>query len=86
MPNFESGVHHFIHVEATVCMHFPVDLRGRADVSCNQCEFLRRSSKSCALNGRIVQYPEHYVGADCPFLPYLEAISAADESEKENEP
>ena len=68
MPNFETGISRFIHVEATVCMDFPVDVKGREDISCNQCRFLRRSSRSCALTGSIVQYPEHYVGADCPFM------------------
>lgn len=66
MANFESGVKSYIHAQATVDIFFPVDLKGNADISCNQCYYFRRQSRSCALNGEICQYPERYVGDSCP--------------------
>lgn len=69
MGNFETGVAAYIHARATVDVWFPVDHRGSADVSCNQCRFYRRSSRSCSLNDAICAYPERYVGEDCPLEP-----------------
>lgn len=66
MANFESGVKSYIHAQAIVDIFFPVDLKGYADISCNQCYYFRRQSRSCALNGEICQYPERYVGDSCP--------------------
>lgn len=66
MASFESGVASYIHAQAKVDVFFPVDARGNADISCNQCYYFRRQSRSCALNGEICQYPEKYVGASCP--------------------
>ena len=69
MSNFESGVASYIHAQATVDVYFPVDHRGNADISCEQCYYYRRQSRSCALNGEIVQYPTKYVGSCCPLKP-----------------
>ena len=66
MANFESGVASYIHAQAKVDVFFPVDRRGNADISCNQCFYFRRSYKTCGLNGEVCQYPEKYVGASCP--------------------
>lgn len=66
MAYFETGVASYIKTQAAVTVYFPVDFKGNADVSCNQCRFYRRQSRSCALNGEVVQYPERYVGVDCP--------------------
>ena len=66
MASFDSGVASYIHAQAKVDVYFPVDARGNADISCNQCYYFRRQSRSCALNGEICQYPEKYVGASCP--------------------
>jgi len=66
MANFESGVASYIHARAVIDVFFPVDHRGNADISCNQCYYFRRQSRSCALNGEICQYPEHHVGDFCP--------------------
>lgn len=66
MASFDSGVASYIHAQAKVDVFFPVDARGNADISCNQCYYFRRQSRSCALNGEICQYPEKYVGASCP--------------------
>lgn len=66
MANFDNGIASYIVAEAVVKTFFPVDFKGNADISCNQCEFYRRQSKICGLNGKICQYPERYVGASCP--------------------
>ena len=66
MANFDSGVASYIHAQAKVDVFFPVDRRGNADISCNQCFYFRRSYKTCGLNGEVCQYPEKYVGASCP--------------------
>lgn len=66
MANFDSGVASYIHAQAKVDVFFPVDSRGNADISCNQCYYFRRSYKTCGLNGEVCQYPEKYVGASCP--------------------
>lgn len=66
MANFDSGVASYIHAQAKVDIFFPVDFKGNADISCNQCYFFRRSYKTCGLNGEVCQYPEKYVGASCP--------------------
>lgn len=66
MANFESGVASYVHARATVDIWFPVDAKGNADISCNQCYYYRRQSRSCALNGEICQYPEKWVGSHCP--------------------
>ena len=66
MGNFDSGVASFIKATTTVTVYFPVDKKGTADISCCQCDYFRRQSQSCALNGKICAYPTKYVGACCP--------------------
>lgn len=75
---FDSGVSAYIHARAEVDVYFPVDRRGSADVSCNQCRFFRRSYRSCGLNGAVCEYPDKFVGGACP----LEII---DTEEKQHE-
>lgn len=65
MP-FDSGVTEYIKATATVEVYFPVDSKGNAFICCENCEFFRTASKSCALNGRVVAFPSKYVGAFCP--------------------
>ena len=69
MAHFESGVSSYVHASAIVDVFFPVDRHGNADISCEQCYYYRRQSRSCALNGEIVQYPTKYVGSSCPLQP-----------------
>lgn len=63
---FESGVASYVDGVAMVRVHFPVDARGVADISCKQCYYYRSTTRRCALNGQIVEYPEKYVGSQCP--------------------
>jgi hypothetical protein len=66
MANFDSGVASFISGHCEIEVNFPVDDRGRADISCNQCPYYGRSSKTCQLNKQVVHYPEKYTGFNCP--------------------
>jgi len=66
MANFDSGVAEYIHANAEVTVHFPVDGRGNADVCCYQCKYFRRNYQTCGLNGAICEYPQKYVGSECP--------------------
>lgn len=66
MPNFESGVASYIKGRCLVEVNFPVDTKGRSDVSCNQCPYYGRSSKTCQLNKEVVHFPEKYIGVNCP--------------------
>ena len=79
MGKFDSGVARYIKTMATVTVSFPVDWRGSADISCKHCPYYVRATQRCALNQAVVNYPERYVGAECP----LELIE--EETEKEND-
>lgn len=65
MP-FDSGVKDYIKGTATVSVCFPVDFKGNADVCCMQCFFYRESSRRCSLTGAVSEYPQRYVGSNCP--------------------
>ena len=71
MPDFETGIKRYVIGRAVVENYFPVDFKDRPDISCTQCRFFRRSSSTCALNGAVCQYPDKYVGMDCP-LQFVE--------------
>lgn len=62
----ESGVSGYINGYATVEVHFPVDLKGNADVNCRQCWYFRRTYSTCGLNGEVCEYPDKYIGSKCP--------------------
>lgn len=64
--SFDSGVASYVHGKATVDVYFPVDGRGNADISCQQCFFFREASRRCGLTGQISEYPTKYVGSHCP--------------------
>ena len=81
MARFESGVKDYIHARATVEVLFPVDWRGQADISCNQCFYFRRNYQTCGLNGEVCQYPNKYVGDACPLEPYEETNNNMEECE-----
>lgn len=78
MSNFDSGVAAYIKGRCLVEVNFPVDSRGHADISCNQCPYYGRTSKTCQLNKQVVNFPEKYVGACCP-------LELAEEIEEEHE-
>lgn len=66
MAYFESGVPEYITAHATVEVHFPVDFKGAADISCKMCPYFSPSRRTCQLNKQICEYPEKYVGSMCP--------------------
>lgn len=66
MADFESGVASYVIGQATVKVGFPVDIKGNADIACKHCRFYVKATQRCALNQEIVNYPEKYVGANCP--------------------
>lgn len=66
MADFDTGVASYIMAEATVRVGFPVDHQGNAHICCQQCRFYRRNYRNCGLNSEIVEFPEHYVGSNCP--------------------
>ncbi len=72
MANFDSGVSKYIKGRATVIVGFPVDWRGNAEIACKHCQFFINATRRCALNQEIVNYPERYVGENCPLEPVEE--------------
>lgn len=66
MTGFDSGVASYIKAYAVVEVFFPVDDKGRADISCKQCPYYSKASRICRLNGRLIAYPETHVGQYCP--------------------
>lgn len=72
MANFDSGVARYIKARAVVEVNFPVDWKGNADIACKHCPFYVRATQRCGLNQSIVNYPEKYVGEDCPLQEVTE--------------
>lgn len=72
MPCFDDGVSKYIKARAVVEVGFPVDWRGNADISCKQCPYYVRATQKCALNQAVVNFPEKYVGSECPLVPVEE--------------
>lgn len=66
MANFDSGVKAYIVGECTVKVHFPIDWKDNADVSCCQCKFFSRNSGLCNLTKEISEYPEKFIASTCP--------------------
>lgn len=72
MANFDSGVARYIKARAVVEVNFPVDFKGREEIACKHCPFYIRATQRCALNQEIVNYPEYYIGYNCPLQPIEE--------------
>ena len=66
MPNFDSGVATYVKSYAVIEVNFPVDEKGKADISCKQCPYLSVTNRICQLNKKPVAYPDRYVGQYCP--------------------
>lgn len=66
MPIFDSGVYAYVYGTATVKVAFPVDSHGNPYVRCVYCEYFSRSSNRCKLNGSLCEFPEKYIGSNCP--------------------
>lgn len=74
MANFDSGVARYIKARAVVSVSFPVDWKGNADIACKHCPFFVRATQRCGLNQAIVNYPDHYVGEECPLEEVTEDV------------
>lgn len=66
MADFSSGVSGYIHASAVITVHFPIDSRGNADISCRQCPYLSSNERMCQLNKEPVAFPNKFVGDFCP--------------------
>ena len=66
MPRFDDGVKGYVKATATVEVHFPIDWRGSVEIACKHCPFYVRSQQRCGLNQSVVNFPDKYVGTDCP--------------------
>ena len=66
MANFDTGVARYIKTRAVVEVGFPVDHRGSVEIACKHCPFYYRSQQRCGLTQTVVNYPERYVGSECP--------------------
>lgn len=69
MANFDSGVKRFIKAKVTLEVGFPVDWKDNAEIACKHCNFFVRATQRCGLTQTIVNFPERYVGIDCPLVP-----------------
>ena len=72
MSDFSSGVKRYIKARAVVEVNFPVDWRDKEEVACKHCQFYVRATQRCGLNQEVVNYPEYYVGYECPLEPVEE--------------
>ena len=77
MARFDDGVSKYIKTRAVVEVSFPVDWRGSVEIACKHCKFYDRAKQRCWLNQQVVNFPDKFVGSECP----LEAV----EEDKENE-
>lgn len=77
MGRFDSGVKRYIKARAIVEVGFPVSWRDSTEIACKHCPFYERAKQKCWLNGQVVNFPDQFVGSECP----LEAI---EEGENEN--
>ena len=72
MANFDSGVKRYIKACAIVEVNFPVDWHDKEEIACKHCPFYVRTTQRCGLNQEIVNYPDYYVGYNCPLEPIEE--------------
>ena len=67
---FSNGVKAYVKARAVVEVNFPIDWNDKAHIACVHCKFYRGSSiqHKCGLNGEVVNFPERYVGSECPLI------------------
>lgn len=74
MASFESGVKRYIVAEAKVRVYFPVSWKDEASIACVHCPHYRNTYRKCGLNDSIVNFPERYVGSECPLEEVVENV------------
>lgn len=66
--SLDSGIKGFVTATATVKVKFPIDWNDRDYIRCAKCPYLYNNDRTCMLNKKPVQFPDRYVGADCPLI------------------
>lgn len=66
MANFDSGVKGYVRAHAVVEVAFPIDWRGSVEIACKHCQFFDRAKMRCNLNQQVVNFPDKFVGDQCP--------------------
>ena len=66
MASFDTGVAGYVRTAAVVRVNFPIDFRGNEAIACIHCLYLSSNMRICQLNKAVVDYPEKYVGRECP--------------------
>lgn len=74
MADFSSGVMAYVKARAVVEVNFPIDFRGNAEVACKHCNFFVRATQRCGLTQTIVNFPERYIGSECPLEEVTEDV------------
>lgn len=74
MADFSSGVQRYIKARAVVEVSFPVDWHDKAEIACKHCNFFVRATQRCGLTQTIVNYPERYIGSECPLEEVTEDV------------
>jgi hypothetical protein len=77
MADFSSGVSGYIKGRTIIEVNFPIDLKGKATVSCAQCPYYNRYDRKCRLNDSMTAFPDAYIGQNCP-------LTFENEEENEN--
>lgn len=75
MASFDSGVFDYVRCYAVVEVNFPIDEKGRRDVSCRHCPYLSSNERMCQLTKSPVAYPSRYVGQNCPLIEKEESTN-----------
>ena len=66
MSCFDSGIKAYVKAQATVTVYFPIDNKDVASIACVHCPYYRNTYRKCGLNDSIINYPEKFVGRNCP--------------------
>lgn len=66
MSSFNSGIPGYVHAVCTVDVWFPIDDKGKEDICCRQCPYFAPTTRKCDLNDKLCEYPDKYVGSNCP--------------------
>ena len=74
MANFVAGVKRYIKTCAVGETYFPVDWKDNAEIACKHCNFFVRATQRCGLNQTIVNYPDKFVGENCPLQEVEENV------------
>jgi hypothetical protein len=85
MASFDSGVKAYITGECRIKIHFPVDFKDNADVSCYQCKIFSRNNGICQLTKVISEFPTKFIGSCCPLEFDGEIKEIKQKGEKQNE-